>query len=335
MTIEIIKPGALSTLQDLGRVGFQHFGVPVSGVMDEWSHRVANLLVGNPEGEATLEITLMGPSLRFTRPALIAITGADLSPHIGEHPVPQETPVFLRAGSRLDFGQRVAGLRAYLAIHGGFAVATVMNSKATYVRGGFGGLEGRALRKGDVLHIGTGEPERVYSPLAAMLRTGPLPFVALQDPPKSPVAPPAGWPMPVRLIEGQQWHAFSLDAQNALRNAEFRLTPQSDRMGFRFEGPKLLLREPLEMISEAVAFGTIQVPADGCPIVLMADRQTTGGYPKIASVASVDLPVLAQMMPHQGVRFTLISLEQAQQLYLAREQMIAAIAMQVKVLPRR
>jgi len=335
MTIEVIKPGALTTLQDLGRVGFQHFGVPVGGAMDEWSHCVANVLVGNPKGEATLEITLTGPSLRFTEPALIAITGGNLSPRIGEHTVPQETPVLVRAGGRLDFGLRVAGVRAYLAIHGGFSVARVMGSKATYVRGGFGGFDGRALRRGDALRVDPGDVDRVYPTLVAMLRASPLPFVTLEKGPKVPPAPSASSPITVRVIPGQQWHAFSPEAQQSVREAQFRLSPQSDRMGFRFEGPRLLLREPIEMISEAVAFGTIQVPPDGNPIVLMADRQTTGGYPKIANVVSVDLPILAQMMPQQGVRFTLISLDEAQQLYLARERLVADIAAQINMLARR
>lgn len=331
MNIEVVKPGVLSTLQDLGRVGFQRFGVPACGVMDEWSHRIANVLVGNPEYEATLEITLMGPSLRFAEPALIAITGADLSPCVGEHAIPQGTPVLVRAGSQLDFGRRVAGVRAYLAVHGGFAVAPVMDSKSTYLRGAFGGFDGRALRKGDALPVAASGAEEAFMQLAAKLRAGTLPFVTFDDAPKAP-APSGGSPTAVRVIAGQQWGAFTPQAQQSLCVAEFRLSPQSDRMGFRFEGPKLALTEPLEMISDAVAFGTLQVPPDGNPIVLMADRQTTGGYPKIASVASVDLPVLAQMAPQQALRFTLISLEEAQRLYLARERAITDIGQQVEAL---
>lgn len=334
MNVDVIKPGVLSTLQDLGRVGFQRFGVPACGVMDEWSHRVANLLVGNPEQEATLEITLVGPSLRFPEAALIAITGASLSPHVGEQAVPQGTPVLVRAGSQLDFGRRIAGMRAYLAVRGGFAVPPVMNSKSTYVRGAFGGFDGRALRKGDALVVAASDVEDAFTQLAAKLRTGVLPFVTLDGLPELPSAPSGSLPTTVRVMTGQQWDAFTPQARQALCEAEFRLSPQSDRMGFRFEGPKLALREPLEMISEAVAFGTMQVPPDGNPIVLMADRQTTGGYPKIANVASVDLPLLAQMAPQRGVRFALISLEEAQQLHLARERAIADIGKRMEVLRR-
>ncbi|HXW63898.1 MAG TPA: biotin-dependent carboxyltransferase family protein [Burkholderiaceae bacterium] len=334
MTIEVIKPGALTTLQDLGRRGFQHLGVPVGGVMDERSHRVANLLVGNSEHEATLEITLLGPSLRFQQATLIAIAGADLSACIGEHAVPLEAPVLVRAGSQLNFGRRVFGVRTYLAVHGGFAVPAVMQSKSTYVRGKFGGFQGRALQKGDALELMPADAERVYPRLATKLRASPLPFSSLEDRPRLPGALSEASATALRAIVGQQWQAFSADAQRQFQQAEFRLSPHSDRMGFRLEGPRLALREPLEMISEAVAFGTVQVPPDGNPIVLMADRQTTGGYPKIASVASVDLPVLAQRMAPQSARFALISLEQAQQLYLAYERTMANFAAQVQQLRR-
>lgn len=334
MSIEVLKPGSLTTIQDLGRTGYQRLGVPVGGAMDEDSHRLANCLVGNPESEATLEITLVGPSLRFTRSALIAIAGADLSPRMGEPALPCRTAVLVRAGGELHFGQRRSGVRAYLAVRGGFAVPRVMGSKSTYLRGGFGGFEGRALRKGDVLPLAAGAAEPWPAGLAARLRASSAAFVALDPPPGIAAAPPAGCPTTVRVVAGEQWEAFSPQAQLAFQEAEFRLSPQSDRMGFRFEGPALELKQPLEMISEAVAFGTVQVPPDGKPIVLMADRQTTGGYPKIASVASVDLPLLAQVMPGQGVRYRMIRLEEAQQRYLARERQFAEFARRANVLER-
>lgn len=318
MSIQVIRAGALSTLQDLGRFGHQHFGVPVSGAMDQWSHRMANLLVGNAETEATLEFTLMGPRLLFNNTQLIAICGADMAPTIDRQPVPQGRPVLLRAGSRLDFGMRVRGARAYLAIQGGFLAAPVMGSKSTFLRGAFGGFNGRALRKGDDIAAGTAQ--NCYPQLARMLDDGDVPFAALSE----AVVPPLSTASPqvLRVTSGPQWDAFSDEAQAAFTNELFRISPQSDRMGYRLEGPKMALRQPLEMISEGVVFGTVQVPPDGNPIILMADRQTTGGYPKIAYIASVDLPLLAQMMPHEDVRFTLISLDQAQQLYIERENEI-------------
>lgn len=330
MMIEVIKPGALTTVQDLGRFGYQRFGVPVGGAMDEQAHRLANLLVGNAQGTAALEITMMGPSLRFTETALIAITGADLSPRISEQALPRATPVLVRAGSQIDFGRRTAGLRAYLAVHGGFAVEPVMGSRSTYLRGGFGGFAGRALRKGDLLPVAPGDAEGVFRELRGKLQAGELPFAALDAPPQLSLPAPGEGPTTVRVTAGEQWLAFTDEARRALGEVEFRLSPQSDRMGLRFEGPKLALREPLEMISEAVAFGTVQVPPDGNPIVLMADRQTTGGYPKIASVATVDLPLLAQLAPQQAVRFALIPLQEAQRLDQGRERALADLARQVE-----
>jgi antagonist of KipI len=328
MSIRVTKPGLLSTLQDLGRYGYQRFGVVAGGAMDEWSHRMANLLVGNAEDEATLEITLQGPGLTFDETALIAICGADLSPRIGEQPLPQGRPVLVNAGSQLDFGRRQSGFRAYLAVRGGYRVAPVMNSKSTYLRGSFGGFKGRALRKGDEIPIDAWDAEEKYPRFVMALREGAGPF-AVPIPPVGLTAP-----LVVRIIAGRQWEAFGDEARALLVSAEFRISAQSDRMGYRIEGPKLALREALEMISEAVTFGTIQVPPDGNPIILMADRQTTGGYPKIAEVASVDLPLLAQMLPQQALRFALISLERAQQLYVAREQEIRRIRQSLDELKR-
>ena len=320
MSVRVAKPGALSTLQDLGRFGYQRLGVVVGGAMDAWSHRAANLLVGNRESEATLEITLIGPSLTFAETSLIAVCGADLSPRIGERPLPLRRPVLLKAGSQLDFGRRQSGCRAYLAVRGGYHVAPVMDSKSTYLRASFGGFHGRALRKDDEIPTGADDAESYYPELGRMLREGGDPFCAptWAFGPSFTIA--AETSQAIRVVAGQQWGALTDSAKAQVVSADFRITPNSDRMGYRLAGPKLELREPIEMISEGVTFGTIQLPPDGNPIVLMADRQTTGGYPKIANVASVDLPLLAQMMPDQRVRFEMISLDEAQHLYLAREQ---------------
>jgi biotin-dependent carboxylase-like uncharacterized protein len=322
----VTRAGALSTLQDLGRVGYQRFGVVVGGAMDARAHRVANLLVGNPEGEATLEITLVGPSLVFRETALVAICGAALSPRVGERAVPMHRPVLLRAGSTLAFGTRQSGCRSYLAVHGGFDVPPVMNSKSTYLRAGFGGFQGRALRKGDELRIAAAGGESHYPELERTLRDGDEAFCALDDLAFEPAGGAAAAPTSIRVVAGQQWEALSAAAQAQFTSVPFRISIDSDRMGYRLEGPKLELSEPLEMISEGVTFGTVQLPPDGKAIVLMADRQTTGGYPKIANVASTDLPLLAQMMPHQELRFAMISLDEAQERYLADEREIGAIA---------
>ena len=321
--IEVIKPGALSLLQDLGRHGYQHLGVVVGGAMDEWSHRCANALLGNQEDEATLEITLMGPSLLFRETQAIALCGANLSARIGEAELPMNRAVLVRAGARLDFGKRIGGMRSYLAVRGGFAVQPVMDSRSTYVRGAFGGLQGRALKKGDLLEVGGMQPVSA----ASVARLGARDFVELHPPEvhATALAPQASGPVPVRVIAGQQWALFTDEAQQAFTRTEFRISPQSDRMGFRLEGPVLERRHAMEMISEGVAFGTVQVPPDGQPIVLMADRQTTGGYPKIACVASIDLPLVAQLAPQEALRFEPISLEAAQALYLERERTLARL----------
>lgn len=306
IAIEVIKPGAQSQLQDLGRYGYQHLGVPVCGAMDEVSHRRANLLVGNARDEATLEIVLMGPSLRFAAATQIAICGADLSATLDGQPVALNERIDVPAGAVLAFGQRINGLRSYLAVRGGFSVAALMGSRSTFVRGGFGGHLGRALRKGDQLQAAD------FKPAGA--------------PPDLPVEStlPSAEITPLRVVLGEHWAGFTPEAQALFAEASYRISPQSDRMGYRLEGPALARSQPGELISEAVNFGSIQVPPDGKPIVLMAERQSTGGYPKIGHVISVDLPLLAQLAPQQALRFVPVSLETAQTLYLQREQQFAA-----------
>ncbi len=327
MTITVIKPGAFSQLQDLGRYGYQHFGVLVGGAMDEWSHRFANALVGNDENQATLEITLTGPSLRFNSAMTIAVCGADLSPRLdgagGTHALPHGRPVLVAAGSELRFGARVSGMRAYLAVRGGFDVPLVMGSRSTYVRGGFGGLEGRALRKGDVLPIGAVRPGAAPDAIAAKENAASDRAARTLSVPAAPIVAPIAAlasVQTIRIIAGRHWDVFTREARGLLLGGEFQLGAQSDRMGYRLQGPQLARARQVEMISEAVTFGTIQVPPDGMPIILMADRQTTGGYPKIANVASVDLRLLAQMAAPQVLRFELIALADAQRIYLARER---------------
>lgn len=308
--IQVLKPGVQSQLQDLGRFGFQDLGVPVCGVMDEWSHRLANLLAGNALDEATLEIVLMGPSLVFDTATQIAICGADLSPRLNGETVAMHQRINVTAGSQLDFGRRVSGLRTYLAVRGGFAVEPVMGSRSTYVRGGFGGFEGRALRKGDVL------------PITDAIAAPPVPVLDMASRLPSNGATAV---TTVRVMTGEHWASFSNETQALFETATYKISPQSDRMGYRLDGPALPRREAVELISEAMSFGTIQVPSDGQAIVLMAERHSAGGYPKIAHVISVDLPLLAQLAPQQQIRFELVSLQTAQTLYLQREHTLAQL----------
>lgn len=325
--IRVLKPGALTQLQDLGRYGYQRYGVPVNGVMDEWSHRVANILVGNDETVATLECTLTGPTLQFQDERLIALCGADMRASVDGVLLPLNEPVLLRRGATLTFGECRRGARLYLAVRGGFDVEPVMGSTSTFARGNFGGFAGRPLAKGDRLPLRTANPG--YPKARRLLVQCGTPFVsaAVFDLPAraTPQEPDA-----VRAMRGPQWQAFTDAAREAFVSTPFTVDTQSDRMGYRMRGEVLKLTQPLEMISEATAFGTVQVPPDGNPIVLMADRQSAGGYPKIAYVASVDLPLLAQALPGATLRFAIVEMEEAQALYLARVAELAALREQVR-----
>jgi len=318
MSITIVKPGLFTTLQDAGRYGYQHLGVPVSGAMDIRAHRLANLIAGNTQDQVTLECTLMGPTLTFAQACCIALSGADMDAHLNDQPIPNNRPIIIRAGDTLSLKQARHGVRTYVAVYGGFACDPVMGSASTYVRGGFGGYDGRALQAGDTLSLPT--------PLANDAKLDAL-SEQLWD---QQIYLPAPWVQQVktavRAIQGPQAALFTKQAVDAFFSADYRIDPQSDRMGYRLTGPTLALAEPTQILSEAASFGSIQVPADGQPIVLMADRQTTGGYPKIAHVCTVDLPHIAQAAPGQTLSFKPISLEDAQQLDEQREHAYLTIA---------
>ncbi|MGE0312219.1 MAG: biotin-dependent carboxyltransferase family protein [Lautropia sp.] len=320
MTITVLKPGAYSSFQDLGRTGAQHLGFPVSGAMDVWSHRIANRVLGNPDTFATLELTLSGPALRFDTDATVAWCGADLSPTLvdatahgaapaGGRAVPAAEAVAVRAGETLRFGRRIAGVRAYLAVRGGFALTPFLGSCSTWARAGIGGHEGRPLAKGDTLALARVDADRDPAPGAG---AGERAGAALADIDNDRIG------APIRVVAGRDWARFDDAAHRALTSAPYRVGAQSDRMGYRLEGRALERVVAGDLLSEAVAFGTMQVPPDGQPIILMAERQTTGGYPKIAQVASVDLPRLAQYAPGEVLRFQLITLGDAQALLIAR-----------------
>lgn len=316
MTIEVVKPGMFSTFQDLGRVGSQHLGAPVCGAMDELSHRLANIAVGNPAGEATLEITLLGPTLHFNAASTIAWAGADLSPLLDGVPIERATPTPVAAGATLQFGPRVWGVRAYLAVRGGYVLDRVMGSTSTYTRGGFGGYQGRALRKADVIE--TGPVDGLAKPRVSPSRKRAV--QALLDATWGPVAD-----VPVRVFPGREWAHFSDATRQTLLTAPYRVGAQSERMGLRLEGPVLARATQGDILSVPVSFGTMQVPPDGQPIILMADRQSVGGYPKIVQVATVDLPRLAQRAPGDHVQFELTSVEQAQARILERSAALRAL----------
>ena len=322
MSGHVLHAGQLATIQDRGRFGHQREGIPTAGPMDELAFRVGNALVGNEENAASIECTLVGPTVRFDEHALIAVTGGDLGVSIDGTNIPLWRPVHVPVGSTLSAAAAVRGCRAYIAVAGGIDVAMVLGSRSTYARASLGGLQGRPLRRGDVLPIGaptdlgrrigaallgdSGRDRLVIAKWGAS--SGLIPFYTA-----SPV---------VRLLDGAHSGLLTEESRERLASAEFRVGAQSDRMGYRLEGPPLELAAPCELLSEAVTFGTVQLPPGGNPIVLMADRQTTGGYPRIGEIASVDLPLLAQLKPGDRVRFRPTSLDEAQRLYLAREDNI-------------
>lgn len=323
MSLSILRSGLLTTVQDLGRTGYQQHGIPVSGAMDAVALRVANLLVGNDESTGGLEITLHGPIIRFEADHLIALTGAHLSPTLDEQPAPMHRPIWVPAGAVLAFGAAVAGCRAYLAVSGGFALPPVLGSQATYQRAGLGGLHGRALQAGDQLPgrqlMQTIQAKQIHAKWTAATWT------------PGPTLCPRPRPQPVvRVVQGPEYEQFSAESRQQFLKQPFAITPQSDRMGYRLQGPALARETDVELLSSAVTFGTVQVPPNGQPIILMADRQTTGGYPRIAQVITADFGALAQAVPGQFVRFQEVSLAEAQALYLAQEQLLRDLRRGVK-----
>ncbi len=320
MSIEVLKGGLLNTVQDAGRFGYQKEGILVSGAMDLQAMRIANLLVANPKNAAVLEITMAGPTLRFTKDMLVAITGAHLSPRINHTPVGLWKPVLVRQGSELTFGAPLQGCRAYLAVAGGIKTDPVLGSRSTYLRASIGGYKGRALQSGDI--IDSDAPCDMALQLIDKLseKKQPLPYITTNWLPASLFLPPYHNAGILRVTKGPEYPIFAAQSQQTFWTTPFVVSPQSDRMGYRLEGSTLHISTPAELLSGAVSFGTIQVPADGNPIVLMADHQTTGGYPRIGTVISTDLPLLAQCKPGDSIRFKEVTLPEAQQLFIEQEQ---------------
>jgi antagonist of KipI len=306
-SIEVLKPGLMTTVQDLGRFGYQGYGMPVAGAMDSLALQIGNLLVGNARHEAALEVTMAGPRLRFQSDTVIAITGAHLHPTVDGNPVTCWKSMRIQQGQVLDFGQPVEGLRAYVAIAGGIAVQPVMGSKSTYLKARVGGFHGRPLKRGDCLPIGT--PRRSLDDLSGR-------WLSREECPRYPRQ------KKVRVVLGPQKDAFTEEGLRTFLTEVYEVTPQSDRMGYRLRGPKIQHRESADIISDAVAPGAIQVPADGQPIILMADRQTVGGYTIIGTVISVDLPWVAQAAPGTRLLFEAVSVDQAQALAVEREKLL-------------
>ena len=324
MSVRVVKPGLFTTVQDLGRFGLQHIGVVPCGAMDPVSHAVANALVGNEDGAATLEITVRGPVLEFAHASLIALQGADFAANVDGHPVPRGRPVLVGPGAILDCGTVRVGCRAYLAIAGGIAVTEVLGSRSTYVTAGFGGFEGRALKAGDRVALARDADDLSLARGRKLGLRGQriLESVSWRAPDLTLTHEPE---IRVHALEGRHTGLFDAASIDAFFGTQWKVLPDSNRMGFRLGGPALARAVPGDILSEATCLGTVQVPADGAPIVLMADHQTTGGYAKIAEVASADIPRLAQAMPGSLVRFGRVDLAIADALRGVQEHHLASL----------
>lgn len=305
--VKITAPGGYTTVQDMGRCGFARFGVPVSGCLDAFSARLANLLVGNNDTCALLELTIMGPAMEIQADMDIALTGAVMPMTLNKQPVPQWTSVRAKAGDVLTIGQVSAGCRGYLAFGGGINVPQAMGSFSTYVGGSLGGFKGRPLKAGDILEIHA-------APLADSPRK--IPSDSIPDYPCE---------VEVRVVPGPQGDFFHME-NSPLFNAPYMVTAKADRMGYRLQGEAISIRpdKPQSIVSEPAAPGSIQIPPDEQPIILLAE-QTVGGYAKIATVISPDLSRVAQATPGDTIAFTPINIETAHRVYKDRHEQMASL----------
>ena len=303
MGIRVLKAGMLTTVQDLGRTGYQSQGFSVAGAMDVRSFKIANLLLDNPENEAVLEFTLIGPTLQFTSETIIAITGGDFSPTLNGEPVPSYEAVYVNRGDILKFGSARTGSRGYIAFSSYLDIPVVMGSRCTNLKSRIGGFKGRKLKDEDYIGF---RIKRRYLPYFLSRKLKPDDFSAESE--------------TLRVVLGPQDDRFSRQGIETFLTEEYTVTSDFDRMGCRLEGPFIAPKDTTDMISDGIAYGSVQVPSHGKPIVLLSDRQTTGGYPKLATVASVDIPKLVQRKTDHRIHFTAISVEEAQKLYREEEK---------------
>jgi antagonist of KipI len=317
LKIDITRAGFLTSVQDLGRPGFRQFGVSVGGALDSHALRVANLLVGNAESAAGVEVTLGGLRLRFVDDRIVAWCGGEFDVRLGSMSVAAGHAALVRAGQELMFNQPKVGCRCWLGISGEVDVPIMLGSRSTDLRTNFGGFDGRALRDGD--EIALGKNSKHAQSLVDLLREQRI----------SSWSPPHDWSSPaqrepiLRVMRGSDWNRFNDVTVQRFTNEVFIVSPDSNRMGVRLEGIELKRNHDIDLISEAVVPGTIQVPPGGKPIVLLGDCQTIGGYPKIAHVIGVDLPIAAQLRVGDRVRFCEVSLTEAHHLLAERERDLA------------
>lgn len=292
MTIRVVKPGIFTTIQDRGRYGYAHLGISPAGAADSLSSRIANRLVGNDEAAPVLEMTLLGATLEFVESAVIAISGAACECTLGPDRLPPNTAAQAAAGVVLRCGSATDGARSYLAVRGGFDVPVVMGSASTDIRGGFGGFAGRRLQSGDVLQVG-----KVDGAPVPRLRAGTMEALS--------------WSGSIRITRGAQYEWFSPETYARFLASTYVVSEQSDRAGMRLKGETITLLEERQLLTDGIPLGAIQVPPDGQPIILFVDQQTSGGYPKIASVIAADMPRIGQLRPREQVRFAEVSIVEA------------------------
>ncbi len=297
MKMTVVKPGLFTTIQDLGRWGHQAIGMPVAGAMDWFALRVGNMIVGNPEDAAGLECTLSGPKLHFQGSGILAVAGADLQPRLNGEAAPMWRCFKVHDGDSLSFAGPVGkGCRSYICFGGGLDVPVVMGSRSTYVRAAVGGLHGRPLKPGDVLETGKEQPlvERTVG-FAPSFED----IYAVED------------VRTLSVIEGPQIHMFPRESFERFCAQIYEIGPNADRMGYRLEGPTIEHKAGADIVSDAIPPGSVQVPGHGKPIIMLADRQTTGGYAKIATVITADVPAAGRMGPGDKVSFKAVGLQEA------------------------
>ncbi|HJR13887.1 MAG TPA: biotin-dependent carboxyltransferase family protein [Rhodanobacteraceae bacterium] len=315
MTIEVIKPGLLTTFQDAGRRGFAHLGIGRSGAFDESAWRIANALCGNAVDVCALEITLLGPTLRFHAGAWIAVTGAPVPFRVDGVEQPAWAPVFVAAGATLEFGAMRTGCRSYLAVRGGFDVLPVLGSRSTDVNAALGPNGGRPLRTGDVLTIGSASTNSPDTPRAApKWRLDPRPWWS------------GGPQASLRLLPATHLDQLTEKSRKILFSEPFNVELNSNRVGVRLTGPSLECSRPIEMISEGCVPGLVQLPPSGQPIAFGPECPVSGGYPRIGQIAAVDIARLAQLRPGDALRFVRCTLEQALDALRKRERAFDALA---------
>ena len=312
MGIRVLKAGMLTTVQDLGRNGYQSQGFSVAGVMDVRSFKSANLLLDNPENEAVLEFTLIGPTLQFTSETIIAITGGDFQPTINGNPAPMYTALYMNRGDILKFGSARTGSRGYIAFSSYLDIPVVMGSRCTNLKSKIGGFKGRKLHDEDYISF---RIKRRYLPFFLSRKLDLDEFDQEEA--------------TLRVVLGPQNDMFTKEGVRTFLNEEYTVTSDFDRMGCRLDGSFIASKNGSDIISDGIAFGSVQVPSHGKPIILLADRQTTGGYAKIATVATVDIPKLVQRKTDHKIRFKAITVEEAQKLYLEEEKEYVAMRNQI------